>query len=53
MKYADTGITIGFAHVGNRFMVMKIIAISATIRDEIRVKAIFELVEAILNENSF
>jgi len=33
---------------------MKIIAISATMRDDITVKAIFELVDdAILNENSF
>jgi hypothetical protein len=46
--------TIGFAQVGNRFMVMKIIPISATMRDDITVKAIFELVDdAILNENSF
>ena len=46
--------TTAFAHVGNRFMVMKIIAIRATIRDDITVKAIFELVDdAILNENSF
>jgi len=46
--------TIGFAHDGNRFMVIKIIAIIAITREDITVNTIFELVDdAILNENSF
>lgn len=51
--YARTGITIKLATPGNRSVVMNIIAISATMREDITVKATFEAVSAILNENSF
>jgi hypothetical protein len=51
--YARIGITTKLATPGNRSVVMNIIAISATIREDIMVKATFEAVSAILNENSF